>query len=184
MSFMYHLLIHDKTSEVPTMQAAGVPNMIRVRPGVGYRHHGTSAWRRDGIAMCRRELVELAGELSERDGAETLDQQRLGIAHGTGDGVIDDLLDQAIRALAIRADREDPRTTDGTMHIQQRHAIEVTGQLPPAVMTFQRLHIPVLAQPAHRAPDHGGIGAQHDPDLFRRDGAILASHMQQDMQHS
>jgi hypothetical protein len=121
--------------------------------------------------------------LRETDRTEPLDQQCLGIAHGPLQGFIDELLDRAVRVGMLIADRENLRSSDRTVNIEQGDALKIARDDPATAMSLVRADIACVAQASHRATNDDRICPKHCADRLGSHRTFVPRHVEHDMQH-
>lgn len=122
--------------------------------------------RRQLVAFARRNIIKLFSKLGQRDRSQAVNEQRFRFAHGIKKRRINHLLYRAVRVITVGADGENARSAYGVVYIQQRYAVQITGDAPAAVVPLFRLYIARLTKARHSAPHHGSIGAQHGANLL------------------
>lgn len=128
--------------------------------------------------------IELFRQLGECDLAQSADQQPFGSIQRIRDCAVDDPFDRAGWIVVVQANREDMTAADCPMNIQQGRFVEVAGNRPAAPLSSDRSNIAVGAQASHGPTNDNGVRLKHSGDMLGCIWAIMAGHVQQDVEHA
>src|SRR3546814_3993779 len=145
--------------------------------------HSGFIWR-TVVSLGRRILalrIKRRSEFGERHGCKAIVQKFFRIPQRIVERAIDDLLDRAIRVLALGADGKEVWAAHRPVHVEQRDRRKIAGDRPSAAMSLYRSDIARLAQTRHRTADHDRVRTQHFRDRLRGRWPIVLRHVQQHM---